>query len=391
MVPASATSKGDPGGVPPWERGGPAAERHRTATQPPTDRRRPTGQRSRQGRRAAPHPRNEERGRTEAGKRGFGGANEARRGAVRGRERCTTLNHMNRHEYIVTGRDTVPGWFLRTDAELFDAIDVAQRQAGITGDLLEIGCYQGASAVLLGFMRNPGERFIVCDIFDGDTLSPENETERERFYTDLSRQSFKTNYLRFHDELPEIVAGPSAALFDEGLERSFRFIHVDGSHAYDVVRSDLLLCKRLLTPGGVVVFDDIVTMHAPGVPAAVWEGVLSDELVPLFQSRKFYGTWGTPLHVDIPKEFRSDSHDVLGHMMLHIEDVPIDSVAPMSINEDDLDTQYGEGEQLLVSEKERQLLLMKRRVMTDLRQNSTKIVSAFRHRSRDKRPWPRRD
>ncbi|MGO9029918.1 MAG: class I SAM-dependent methyltransferase [Acidimicrobiales bacterium] len=227
---------------------------------------------------------------------------------------------MDRHRYIAEGRDTVPGWFQRTDAVLFDAIDSAQRRAGITGDILEIGCYQGASAVLLGYLRQPGERFIVCDLFDGAVTHPEDVVERQRFYTDLSRRTFETNYLKFHRDLPEIIAGPSSGLFDLGLARTCRLIHVDGSHTYDVVRSDLLLSRQLLMPGGVVAFDDIISMHTPGVTAAVWEGVLRDELVPLFQSRKFYGTWGAPCHIDIPEELPSHPHHVLGHTMLHVED-----------------------------------------------------------------------
>jgi len=229
---------------------------------------------------------------------------------------------MDRHDYIVDGRTRVPGWFALTDAELFDTIDAAQRDAGITGDILEIGCYQGASAILLGYMRRGDERVVVCDIFDGATHGPEDEDERHRFYQDLSRASFESNYLRFHDQLPDVVAGPSAALADLGLGRKFRFIHVDGSHAYDAVRADLLLAKDLLVEGGIVVFDDIVSRHTPGVTAAVWEGVFDDGLVPLLQTRKLYGTWGEPVPLDVPSELPTYEHEVAGHLVRHVEDEP---------------------------------------------------------------------
>ena len=235
---------------------------------------------------------------------------------------------MNRREYIVEGRTGVPGWFHLTDALLFDAIDAAQRDAGITGDILEIGCYQGASAILLGYMRRGAERVVVCDIFDGATHGPEDEDERHRFYQDLSRASFESNYLQFHGQLPDVVAGPSAALAELGLGKRFRIIHIDGSHAYDAVRSDLLLSKELLMEGGVVVFDDIVSRHTPGVTAAVWEGVLVDELVPLLQSRKLYGTWGEPLPIDVPSELLTYEHKVVGHVVRHVEDEPPAVTAP---------------------------------------------------------------
>ena len=59
---------------------------------------------------------------------------------------------MDRHQYIATGRETVPGWFDRTDAMMFDAVDAAQRRENVRGDLLEIGCFQGRSAILLGYL-----------------------------------------------------------------------------------------------------------------------------------------------------------------------------------------------------------------------------------------------
>jgi hypothetical protein len=273
---------------------------------------------------------------------------------------------VNRLEYIADGRHTVPGWFFEADAILFDTIDTAQRQAGISGDILEIGCYQGASAILLGYMAKHDERFIVCDIFDGAPVGSESDAERQRFYMDLSRQSFETNYLRFHNDLPHVVAGPSSTLVDHSLGRTFRFIHVDGSHAYDIVRSDLDLASQLLAPGGVVVFDDIVSMHAPGVTAAVWEGVLRNALVPMFQSRKFYGTWGAPLPVEIPPELPSYPHQVLGYTMRHVED-PIHHVqGPVS---DPTLPLVAEGNETVfpTSKKERQLLEQKRRVMSSIR------------------------
>ena len=226
---------------------------------------------------------------------------------------------MSRQDYIANGINTVAGWMQLRDAKLFDAIDAKQRELGITGDLLEIGCYQGTSAILLGYMRDQNERLVICDLFDGTPQSPEDDVERERYYAPNIRQGFEANYLRFHPALPEIIASPSSSLYNAGLGRTFRFIHIDGSHAYEQVRSDLLLAKQLLIPGGAVVFDDITSPHTPGVQAAVWEGVLRDALVPLFQTIKLYATWSSPFNIDLPAGLSSYSHTVLGHTMLHIE------------------------------------------------------------------------
>lgn len=226
---------------------------------------------------------------------------------------------MERRKYIIAGRKSIPGWFDRADAELFDAIDLAQRAAGLVGDILEIGCYQGSSAILLGYLRRPNERMVVCDLFEEVATTLDDFHHRINAYSDLSRESFEANFLRFHKILPEIIVGPSAMLPSRNFRRTFRLIHVDGSHEYEIVRSDLLLAKALLMPGGFVIFDDIIALHTPGVTAAVWEGVILDGLIPVFQTHKLYGTWDDPLEVEIPKEFNRFAHNIHGHTMTHLE------------------------------------------------------------------------
>ncbi len=229
---------------------------------------------------------------------------------------------MDRAEYIAHGADSVAGWFRPSDRHLFAAIDDAQRRDGITGDLLEIGCYQGTSAILMGYMKQDHERMIVCDIFDGATETDEDLKERERYYTpNFGRQMFEDNYRRFHGGLPEIVHGPSWTLAACDFEpHSMRFIHVDGSHAYDQVRGDLAIARQLLAPGGVIAMDDLLSPHSPGVTAATWEAVAVDSLIPMFQSGvKFYGSWDTPINIDLPAGLGAVHHTVRGHHMLNIE------------------------------------------------------------------------
>lgn len=227
---------------------------------------------------------------------------------------------MDRTEYINGGMTTVPGWFSRRDALLFDAIDRAQRVAGITGDILEIGCYQGTSAILLGYMKQANERLVICDLFDGITESDEDLAERQRYYEPgFGQHKFESHYRRFHAELPEIIAQPSSTLHTMLTGQKYRFIHIDGSHAYEQVRADLLLAKALLTSGGVVSFDDLLSPHTPGVTAAVWEGVANDGLIPMLQTIKFYGTWDSPINVEIPNGLNAIPHVVRGHAMQHIE------------------------------------------------------------------------
>ncbi len=230
-------------------------------------------------------------------------------------------------DYINRGRHTVPGWFERLDAFLFATIDDAHAAAGVTGDLLEIGTYMGRSAVLLGYLQRPGERLVVCDIFDGPSQSAENEAENNRWYPDLSRHAFEENFQRFHGRLPDhVVAAPSVTLRGRelGYGKTFRFIHIDGSHEYAAVRSDLSLSRELLCDGGMVVFDDINGRHTPGVSAAVWGAVVNDGLIPHFLTTKLYASWSPIPPVDLTDlagDWMWEPPDVAGNNVFHIEDV----------------------------------------------------------------------
>jgi hypothetical protein len=165
---------------------------------------------------------------------------------------------------------------------------------GIHGDLFEIGVYCGKSAILLGHLANPPlERLVVCDLFeDTGSVDEENLAEFRTWYSGFRKQDFVDQYLRFHAQLPTVLIGPSTEIDAEAMRSTCRFVHVDGSHTYDIVREDIRTAERLLGAGGIVAFDDISTAHNPGSALAVWEEVLSGRFVPLcLTSAKLYGTW----------------------------------------------------------------------------------------------------
>jgi hypothetical protein len=193
-------------------------------------------------------------------------------------------------EYVTHMDELVLGWFAYIDAMVFRAIDQTHRDSGIEGDLLEIGAYMGKSAILLGYLLRPQERLVVCDLFTNEDLDPDLESDAA-FYGELSRAAFEQNYARFHRQRPEVIERSSTELGAEGLGRSFRLVHVDGSHRYDIVRQDIATALELVVGGGIVVVDDYRTVpHALGVAAAVWRAVTDGELIPLLATeQKLYG------------------------------------------------------------------------------------------------------
>lgn len=164
---------------------------------------------------------------------------------------------------------------------MFLALSEIQRRAGMSADLLEIGAYHGRSAILLGYCRAPGERLIVCDPFE-DQPGIRAPAAGRRNYEGLTRGAFEANYAAHHTEGPVVLPVVSTRLLTEQLVAPpFRFVHVDGSHEPSVVASDIATARALLTPGGVVAFEDDHSVHTPGVNPAVRAALEAGELVGL--------------------------------------------------------------------------------------------------------------
>ena len=189
--------------------------------------------------------------------------------------------------------DALPGWFNPEDLELFVRILDGQRRTGVTGDLFEIGVFQGKSAVVLGFFADATDRVHVCDTFGADAeLSAQNLAENDRWYGGLSEQSFLDGYTRVHTTPPTVHAVRSTMLDGRLAPRSVRFAHIDGSHTYDVVARDIALVASLMTDDGVVVIDDYRSAHTPGVAAAAWGAVAGGSLVPVaLTEQKMYAAY----------------------------------------------------------------------------------------------------
>ena len=221
--------------------------------------------------------------------------------------------------------DTIKGWFYAGDRRMFAWILERQARLGEIGDVVELGCYLGKSAILIGDYLRPGETFTVLDLFESDAPDDENSGENQRSYSTVTQAAFERNYLRFHPELPVVVKAPSSAIVEHVAPASCRFIHIDASHLYEHVVSDIDSACKLLQPDGIVVFDDFRAAHTPGVACAVWEAVLNKGLRPICVTEsKLYATWGDAGGVradleawlsDDPFSYVETQH-VAGHPML---------------------------------------------------------------------------
>lgn len=185
----------------------------------------------------------------------------------------------------------IGGWLDRNDFTAIQAVTAVQHAAGITGDVLEIGGFKGRSAAVLADGLVKGETLHVCDPFEDSTGSTANDTENQDSYASLSRQEFEANLRRFPVAMPVIHQCISTDLTGQLAPRTYRLVHVDGSHLEDPVRFDISLAKELLGPGGVIVLDDFRSPHTPGVALAVWEAVGAGLTPILTTTMKLYGAW----------------------------------------------------------------------------------------------------
>ncbi|OBH12906.1 MULTISPECIES: class I SAM-dependent methyltransferase [unclassified Mycobacterium] len=174
--------------------------------------------------------------------------------------------------------DNVDGWFFEADVALFTKLLACQTAERIKGDMLEIGTYQGKSAILMGYGLRDDEELVICDLFDAvvdhDDLAP----LPRRQYAGLDQQQFLANWDRFHTRRPQLEVCPSSEL-DLG-ERALRFTHIDGCHSYRCVAKDIHLAVTHAAPRGVIALDDYRGVETPGVAAAVWQAVGNGFLFP---------------------------------------------------------------------------------------------------------------
>lgn len=222
-------------------------------------------------------------------------------------------------KYRKNGYDKTPGWFWPEDCDLFDRILSDQLANNIHGDLLEIGCYHGKSAILMGYGLRDGENLTVCDLFGGD--AEETAELTDHFEETFGVDTFTANYAKFHQGHPVIRACSSLDL--DLADQKFRFIHVDGGHSQTVASFDIATALAASGKLAVIAIDDYRTHHTPGVPAAIWAAAADGELFPFALSEtKVYAAASEPGHahwLDVARSWNfpdSEEHSIFGQTVL---------------------------------------------------------------------------
>jgi predicted O-methyltransferase YrrM len=150
--------------------------------------------------------------------------------------------------------DSVGGYMMPEAMAVWDTLLEFQKTNKISGGILEIGVFEGKSALLLGLHCAKDEPLVLVDPYDFGAREAVRElTGKDPLYI-LSDS-------RLVEQQPELVR----------LAGTFRWIHIDGDHTSRGIRNDLDICNRLLGDNGIICLDDFFTASFPQVTRVAFE------------------------------------------------------------------------------------------------------------------------
>lgn len=165
---------------------------------------------------------------------------------------------------------SVEGW---VDNRLFPFVQVlgqTQETAGIKGNVAEIGVFQGKFLIALAHLAAEGDKITGIDVFDDQERNIDGAGAGSRDLVLANIARFGPRGLDY-----ELIKADSLALSladKADLQRKrgpFRLFSVDGCHTMEHTHQDLVTAQESLAAGGVVILDDYMQPHWPGVTEAV--------------------------------------------------------------------------------------------------------------------------
>lgn len=139
-----------------------------------------------------------------------------------------------------------------------------QTALGITGELVEIGTFEGRFFIAMALGLAAGEKALGIDRFDWPNAGVE-----ARFLANCAAHGIaRDDYISWKTDSREITtAGLRATLND----RPVRFVHIDSHHSRECLTNDLELVHPLLHRDGIVCLDDMLHPGYPLVVTAVFD------------------------------------------------------------------------------------------------------------------------
>jgi hypothetical protein len=191
----------------------------------------------------------------------------------------------------------VPGWITFEDVIFFEFFLEELNLRKINGDVLEIGAHFGKTAIWLDWLILDSDKLHVCDVFEKQNLITDldNLTEVDNHYKKIipTKALFEQNFSRYGCKKPIIYQMESKFLEFELLNRTFKFIHIDGAHTFQAVNTDLNIALAKICKNGIIVMDDYRNYGAHGVTQVFWSIIFEKKLkLILLTEAKAYFAFG---------------------------------------------------------------------------------------------------
>jgi len=183
--------------------------------------------------------------------------------------------------------DRIDGWMYQTTALAMMELIWFQEEAGLAGNIAEIGVHHGCSALALLAAARPDETLIAIDLFDRQDLNADDSGKGS-----LAAFGEHLRTLFPHAKVQTIA---KSSLELRGAERehglsSLRFFSIDGGHTLALTRNDLEVADASLAPHGIAVLDDVFNANWPGVASGLFAFLVrAPDLVPfaIFPNKVF--------------------------------------------------------------------------------------------------------
>ena len=165
--------------------------------------------------------------------------------------------------YRALGHRTVQGWLEPQALDVVRTLAEAQRAAGVSGAVAEIGVHHGQLFIALQQVNDPGLPAVAIDVFDEQALNVDGSGRG-----DLGR--FEANVRRWSDWDAVVVHQADSTTLSGAAVRELargpvRLFSVDGGHTDEIVRTDMRTAEEALAYGGIVIADDVFNAEWPGV------------------------------------------------------------------------------------------------------------------------------
>jgi O-methyltransferase len=146
----------------------------------------------------------------------------------------------------------------------------------IEGDVVELGCYEGATSLFLArVLKSTNKRLWLYDSFEG--LPEKTVQDSSRIGDDFKPgelNASKKNLIKFFKAaglpMPRIKKAWFNQLTDADLPDKISFAFLDGDY-YESIRDSLKLIENQLQPNSIIIVDDYQNEALLGVAKAVDE------------------------------------------------------------------------------------------------------------------------